>query len=189
MVRRWMKIVPVVAAFGAGALAAMAVGQPAGPGVKNQGEPGPQHTEFTKLAGEYITASKLYISSGDEAFESGGTAKVTSILDGRFITIDEQGETLGNAFKSLKIWGYNAAAGKYESVWLYTGSTAMTTLNGKTSDGGKAVKLDGSFEDTDGKTKYSVEFSRTDGGFKITQVALNGDGSAGVKIDTEYKRK
>ena len=190
MFRRSMKIVPVVVAFGAGVLATLATGQPEGGArVQNQGEPGAQHAEFAKLAGEYTTAAKLIISDGADPFESVGTAKVTPILDGRFFAIDETGDTLGSPFKSQKIWGYNVGASKFESVWMYTGSTAMTVLSGKSTDGGKTAKLEGSFEDADAKTKYSVEFSRTETGFKIVQIALNVDGSAGVKIETVYTRK
>ncbi len=193
MVRCWKTLVPVAAAFGAGVLVAtMAVGQPANDAtrVRNQSEPGPQHAELAKLAGEYTTKSRLIISDGADPIESSGAARVTSIVDGRFLAIDETGEMLGNPFKSQKIWGCNGAAGKYESVWMYTGSTAMTLLSGKSDDGGKTVKLEGSFEDADGKTKYRVEFSRKDGGgFQIVQTALNVDGSAGVRIETVYTRK
>lgn len=191
MSRRWMSIVPVAAAFGVGVLvAAMAAGQPAGGGVKNQGEPGAQHAELAKLAGEYTTAAKLTLSEGSDAFESEGTAKVSVIVDGRFIQIDETGETLGVPFKSQKIWGYNGGVGRYESVWLYSGATAMTTLAGKSTDGGKTIRLEGSFEDPDGKSKYAVDFVIVDSKtFKIVQAALNPDGSSGAKVETVYTRK
>jgi hypothetical protein len=194
MGRSWKQIVPAAAAgLCVGALVtAMAVGQPGGDAtrVRNQGEPVAQHGELVKLAGEYTTASKLFIADGEDAIESEGTAKVTAIMDGRFIAIDETGETLGSAFRSQKIWGFNGAAGKYESVWLYTGSTAMTRLSGKAAEGGKTVKLEGSFEDGDGETRYAVEFSWAEGkGFKVVQTALNADGTSGVRVETVYTRR
>jgi hypothetical protein len=140
--------------------------------------------------GEYTTESKLTISEGSDAFESTGTAKVTSILDGRFIAIEETGELLGAPYKSQKFWGFNGSAGRYESVWLFSGSTAMTTLVGKAEASGKPIRLEGSVEEAVGKTKYAAELSLVDAkSFRIVQVALNTDGSSGAKVETVFTRK
>jgi len=184
--------VPVAAAFGVGiAVAATVPGQPEGePEMLVSGQPGPQHAELVELVGEYTTASKLVLMEGADEIESAGMAKVSAIVDGRFIAIDERGTLLGNQFTSQKIWGYNREAGKYESTWLYSGMTAMTVLTGKSIADGKSVKLEGAYDSGEGRERYAVEFTRAGTtGFTIVQTVIELGGSTGARIETVYTRK
>src|SRR5205085_2603447 len=131
-------LVAVVTAFGAAG-----DGRPQG---KAPEVPGPEHQALTKLAGEYTTASRFRLKPGDPAQESKGTAKLTSVLGGRFLADESAGEQFGQPFTSWKLYGYNATAKRYEATWAYTGSTALMTLTGASGDGGRTIKFDAAVE-------------------------------------------
>ena len=46
-------------------------------------QPGPEHKRLVRFAGEYTTESKFWIKPDDKPMESKGTAKISSVVDGR----------------------------------------------------------------------------------------------------------
>lgn len=201
---RARRLMVMVAAFGAGlavATAAMSArvmqpgaGGPGGGGAggqtqaRDQSLPVKQHTELQRLVGEYTTVSKLMVG-GSEAMESEGTAKVSSMLEGRFISMEETGETMGLPSKSFKMWGYNSGSRKYESVWTYTRSTAMMTLTG-TAEEGKPIALEGGYDEADGRSRYRVTLRIAgEKSFVVEMIALGADGSEVATLQTTYTRK
>src|SRR5439155_25747718 len=101
--------------------------------------PGPVHQRLAKLAGEYTTVAKFAAKPGDPAQESRGTAKLTSVLGGRFVHEENSGSLLGQPNSGLRLYGYNDASGHYEGMWVYTGSTGIMTLTGTSTDDGKTI--------------------------------------------------
>src|SRR4051812_2166062 len=65
--------------------------------------PGPVHHKLAKLAGEYTTVAKFAVKPGDPAQESKGTAKLTSVLGGRFVHEEVNGSLMGQANTSLRL--------------------------------------------------------------------------------------
>src|SRR2546428_11304746 len=92
--------------------------------------PGPVHKQMARRAGEYTLVSKFVAKEGTPVQESKGTAKITSVLDGRFLLEENSSELLNRPFTGLRLYGYNNASGKYEGFWTYTGSTAIMRLSG-----------------------------------------------------------
>ena len=95
---------------------------------KTNAAPGPIHRELAKRAGEYTTHSKFTFKPGAPAQESQGSATLKSILGGRFLQEDNTGKLVGMPVGSMHLYGYNNATKKYESIWMYTGSTGIMTI-------------------------------------------------------------
>lgn len=153
--------------------------------------PGPEHASLMKLSGEYTSVSKFKLSPNDAGQESKGTSKFTPILDGRFILEDGTGEQFNQPFKARKLYGYNNASKRFESCWIYTGSTAMMMLSGTSSDGGKTVQFTGGIESANNtKANFEVLLKRLDENrFVVELIMKSPDGTKGPSMETTYTRK
>src|SRR5262245_43944062 len=107
---------------------------------------GPAHKDLAKRVGEYTTVSKSWMQPGSEPSESKGTAKLTMTLGGRFLQEEDASEFRGAPTAGLRIYGFNNNAEQYEAMWMYTQSTAMMTMTGTSTGGGKTVTYDASFD-------------------------------------------
>jgi hypothetical protein len=152
--------------------------------------PGPEHEALAKLAGEYTTVMRFRPKAGEAAQESKGSAKFTSVLDGRFILEESTGEQFGKHFKGRKIYGYNNAAKRYESAWVYTASTAIMTLHGTSPDGGKTIRLNATVAQGNAQMNLVVTMKRiNDDSFTVELGSMTPDGTAGPTLETTYTRK
>jgi hypothetical protein len=154
-------------------------------------QPGPIHKQLQKRAGEYVTVTSFSMSPGTPASESKGTAKLTSILDGRFLLEEDSGMFMGQPTKGTRIWGYDNATRQYEAAWMYTGSTGIMRLTGSSNDGGKTVNFVATFNDENGvKQTFDAAVRHIDDDhFVVGLYARNADGSRGPTFDTTYTRK
>jgi Protein of unknown function (DUF1579) len=153
--------------------------------------PGAVHAQLAKRAGEYTTVTKFSKQPGGPAHESRGTAKLTVVLDGRFLMEEDGGMFMGQPTKGIRIWGYDNAAKQYESSWMYTGSTGIMRLTGNSSDGGKTIKFIATFNDEGGtkQTFDAVLRFLDDDHFLVGLYAKMPDGKPGPTFDTTYTRK
>src|SRR6266849_6742120 len=110
-------------------------------------QPGAVHQKLAKRVGEWTIATKVWMQPGAPPSESTGTAKITSILGGRFLREEGSGTFMGQPSSGMRLWGYNNGTKQYEAMWMYTGSTAMLMLKGTSSDDGKTVGYTGAVED------------------------------------------
>ena len=153
--------------------------------------PGPVHQQLAKRAGEYTTVTKFSVQPGAAAVESTGTAKLTAILDGRFLLEEDAGVFMGQQTRGTRIWGYDNGAKQYESAWMYSGSTGIMRLTGNTSDGGKTMNFVATFNDENGvKQTFDAALRLVDDDhFVVGLYARGPDGSRGPTFDTTYTRK
>ena len=152
--------------------------------------PGPIHQRLARLVGEWETASK-FVLPGQEAAESAGAAEFTTILGGRFLVEHSKGSMMGEEFSSMKLWGYNSASQRYESVWTYTGSTSMMTLTGSSKDDGKTVAYEASYESAPGRREQmtvTLDLAEEDR-FTVKLTAKGPDGQPAPEMVTTYTRK
>jgi hypothetical protein len=154
-------------------------------------KPGPMHQQLAKLAGEYTTVTKFMLKPGDDAKESQGSAKLKTILDGRFLVEEASGNLFGQKTGSMHLLGYNNGTGKYEGTWVYTGSTGMMTLVGTSKDDGKTIEFNATYELEKGvKTALSVVTRILDDDHFVTSLIAKGtDGNPGPTLETTYTRK
>jgi hypothetical protein len=152
------------------------------------GQPGPVHHELAKLAGEYTTVSKFTPQPGAQAMESEGTARISVILDGRFISEENTGSMVGVPLKGFRLTGYNSGTGQYEGCWLYTMATGIMSLTGTSKDEGKTVDWVASYNDPQGqKQTLHVINRQLDAGHFVVVLKMPND--KGPVLETTYTRK
>lgn len=153
--------------------------------------PGPAHQQLAKTAGDYTTVTKFRTGSDGPAEESTGTARITSILDGRFLMEANSGTIMGQPVRRLRLSGYNNATKQYETSWVYTGSTAILTMTGTSTDGGKTVRWTGAFEDpVEGKQSLQAVTRQIDEDHFVLEIS-GSDPKAPrfAMVETTYTRK
>lgn len=150
-------------------------------------QPGPQHAEIMKRAGDYTTKQTLY-APGSEPQESTGAAKLKPILGGRFLEEENSGESLGQPYSGLRLYGYNNGSKQYEAIWIYDGSTAFLVLDGTSDDNGKTVRYSGAFLGPGGqKQTLRVIIAQQDADHFT--VKLLGESAGGMStLETVYTR-
>jgi hypothetical protein len=153
--------------------------------------PGAQHGRLAKLVGDYITVTKFFPAPGAPPMESGGEARLSMSLDGRFLIEEDTGTFAGQPSKSFKMVGYNNASKRYEGIWTYTMSTAMMTLNGTSADKGTTISLNAAWDDEGGaKKKLLIVMRQSDDDHFVVELT---DRTAGPKqgptLVTTYARK
>ena len=169
-----------------------AAAQPAGDETKGMQDatPGAEHANLARLAGEYTTSTKLFMTPGAPPQDSAGEAKLWMTLDGRFLSEDDSGMFFGQPTKGFKMVGYNNASKRYEGIWTYTMSTSIMTLNGTSKDGGKTITFGASFDDPAGKQKLDIVMRKTDDDHFVVELSgKTADGKPGPRLETVYTRK
>jgi hypothetical protein len=115
--------------------------------------PGAEHTQLTKLAGDWTVVTKFQFGPGGPTQEFQGKAHGKAILGGRFVQFDETAVEFGAAVERQKTWGFNKQSQKYEATWIYTGSTAVMQLAGDAQKDGKTIAGSASFAGDKGEAQ------------------------------------
>ncbi|HKA05898.1 MAG TPA: DUF1579 family protein [Gemmataceae bacterium] len=157
---------------------------------KPPGSPTETHARMARRAGEYETVSKLTLPDG-KGIESKGSAKLTAVLGGRFLQEESEGSLAGTPVSGLKFFGYNADAGLFEAVWMYTGSTAMMTMTGTMNEEKKSVEFSATVPGPrEKKMNFTVVYRFPDADHFVVDLTARGeDGSKGPTLETTYTRK
>ncbi len=143
-------------------------------------KPDTAHERLQKLAGDW-TVVTTFVLPGGAPREFQGTAHARTILGGRFLQLDESGTDFGQPSEKQKTFGFNTAAKKWESVWMYTGSTAVMHLDGTASADGNTIGGDASYAGADGEPqKFTWELVLVDTDHFSTKLITGapGDGRA-----------
>lgn len=151
-------------------------------------QPGQQHAGLMKRAGEYTTKETFY-APGQEPQESSGTAKLKSILGGRFLEEENSGTSFGQPYTGLRLYGYNNGSKQYEAIWIYNGSTAFLVLDGTSDDDGKTVRYSGAFLGPSGeKQALRVTIAQQDADHFTVKLLGEGPGGGTSTLETVYTR-
>jgi hypothetical protein len=162
------------------------------PAAQDEGhEPPPKtgvHRTFAALAGDYDVAIKFTPPEG-EAMTSKGTARLTSILDGRFLLEEHEGEMMGEKIKGMRLYGWNAEAKVFEGTWVYTQSNAMMRLSGRAGADRSSVEFE-AVADGKEKMKLQIKVQRNQDGSLVTTLMHPGpDGKATATLEETYTKK
>lgn len=150
-------------------------------------QPGPQHAQLMKLAGEYTTTETFY-APGSEPQESTGTAKLKPILGGRFLEEENSGKSLARSYFGMRLYGYNNGSKQYEAIWIYDGSTAFLVLDGASDDDGKTIRYSGAFLGPGGQ-KQTLRVTLAQQDADHFSVKLLGESGGGMStLETVYTR-
>ncbi len=152
--------------------------------------PGLEHAFLANRAGEYATRTRFRAAPDATPEESTGTATITAILDGRFISEDNSGTIGGAPFSGRRIMGFNNRTGRFEASWFYSNSSAMLVLVGESSDLGRTIELQGSFEGAPGQMfPIKARIRHLDAERFVVEMISNAeDGSSYVILETTYAR-
>lgn len=151
-------------------------------------QPGPQHAELMKRAGDYNTTTTFY-APGTEPQQSTGTAKLKSILGGRFLEEENSGDSFGTPYSGMRLYGYNNGSKQYEAIWIYNGSTAFLVLDGSTEDNGKTVRYSGAFLGPNGvRQTLRVTITQQDADHFVVRLLGQGPGDTTSTLETVYSR-
>lgn len=98
---------------------------------------------------------------------------------------------MGQPLKGFRMLGYNNASKRYDGIWTYSMSTAIMSLNGTSSDGGKTVTLAAVFDGEGGaKEKLSITLLQADDDHFVARLSgMFADGKPGPMLETTYTRK
>lgn len=152
-------------------------------------KPGAAHAQLLKRVGNWTTATQMRMGPAQPAMQTIGTAKITSILEGRFIQEEAAGTMSGMPFTSTRITGYNNGSKHYESMWVYTHGTNMLLANGTSKDDGKTIDWTASFDNEIG-VKETVDIHTNnidDDHFSVTLHGKHPDGTE-ITMETAYTR-
>ena len=153
--------------------------------------PGAEHARLCKLAGDWTVDTTFVLAPGAKAQQFHGTAHARAILGGRFVQFDETAVEFGQPVERQKTWGFNNAAKTFESVWVYTGSTAVMRLTGAAAADGKSVAGRATF-DGEGQEPQQFTWSTQwidDDHFVNVLVAPGRGKGTGPTFTAEYTRK
>jgi len=148
------------------------------------------HRTLASLAGDY-EVSTSFTPPGGEAMQSKGTAKLTAVLDGRFLLEENEGEMMGTKIKGMRIYGWNAEAKQFEGVWMYTESNAIMRLTGKAGSDRQSVQFEGVVQETaDKKMTLDIKAKRNqDGSLVFTLTHAGPDGKGAATLEETYTKK
>jgi hypothetical protein len=104
-------------------------------------QPGPKHAELAKQVGEWDADVEHYMP-GMPVEKSKGSAKVTMVMNGRFLREDFKGTMMGQPFEGMMLLGYDNNLKRYDSTWIDSMGTGMMVTNSK---GDTPEELSGSF--------------------------------------------
>jgi hypothetical protein len=153
--------------------------------------PGAEQAALAKLAGDFDRTIKFLGPAGAGMPSFTGTAKISVALGGRFLMEESTDTVMGRKVDGLRIYGYNNATKQYEMARMYTMSTAITMMEGTSSDGGKTIDFSGS-ADNAGASKSSLHAKFrvvSDDEFEVTMSTTGDDGKDAPFQSTTYTRK
>jgi hypothetical protein len=155
-------------------------------------QPGTQHIDLMRFAGEYTTKESLYLPGTDKPQVSDGFATIKSEMGGRFLVEHNDGSLMGEPYTGVRIYGYNNGSKQYEGVWTYSGSTGVRLLSGSSKDEGKTIDFIANFrDDAAGLPRtMSVTLKLLDPDhFEVEVKGTLPNGSQGTQLVTVYTRK
>ena len=105
--------------------------------------PGEHHAKLKPFEGKWNCVVKAWMSPDPAAppMESKVTTVYAWVLDGRYLTMDVNGEFGGMPFKGMGVLGYNNAEKRYESGWIDNFGTGVATSHGQMDTAGKALTM------------------------------------------------
>ena len=110
------------------------------------GTPGAAHKALEPLVGDWNAEVKNWMAPDAPPTITRATAKSAWDMKGRFVREEFSGEFMGKPFHGLSFTGYDNTKQKYNSVWIDDMNTHMFTSEGKGTDGGKVITLEGKYD-------------------------------------------
>jgi hypothetical protein len=101
--------------------------------------PGPMHAKLQESVGTWKGSVKMWHEPNTPAQESECTTSIMSMMDGRFIHGEVDGNMMGMPFTGAFLNGYDNVSKKFQMVWVDNFGTGMMTGTGDLSADGKTL--------------------------------------------------
>jgi len=152
--------------------------------------PGDVHKTMAGMVGAWDTVVKSY--SEPATPETKGTSTFTSIMDGRYIQENAEGNFMGMPFDGIGTFGYDNARKKYVGSWVDNMGTGIMLSWGTSDDGGKTINWSGKATDpmTGTEQSYrSVMHKMTDDQYHFEMYGPGMDGKEMKMMEITYNRR
>ena len=153
-------------------------------------ENGP-HARLTALVGDWEGTTSTWFEKDILADESPMQAKITLILDNRFINYDYRGSLNGKVFEGKMLWGYNLGTQQCECAWMDTFHMGTGIMHSVGTETGAGFTVLGSYggagmpEPWGWRTELSI--LNTDQ-FILTAFNISPEGEEAKATETVYRR-
>ncbi|EMY63020.1 DUF1579 domain-containing protein [Leptospira terpstrae] len=154
-------------------------------------ENGP-HNQLQKLIGLWSGKTKTWFEKDVLADESDAQASITSLLEGRFISIDYHSSLDGKPFVGKMIVGFDIPYQKFTSSWIdsfHMGSQIMLSSGISTEKGFSVTGSYGNPEYGEKLWGWRTEFQFiSESEFSLTAYNISPEGEDAKATETFYKR-
>ncbi|MCX5691694.1 MAG: DUF1579 family protein [Planctomycetota bacterium] len=161
------------------------------PAYTTANRPAKQHADLTNtFVGEWATTTTSWTGEGTQPTTSTGTARFFPAMNGRFVCGDLEGTLYGKPFKGMGFWGFNTNQNRYESTWVDTENTGISTFTGTKTDSNTFTWNGTLTNPVTGKTeatKCVTAFNGKDS-FTYTLYTTNTGGNETKAFETTYNR-
>ena len=108
---------------------------------------GPQHQRLEWFQGRWKERVQMWMEPGQPPRIEQGVAEVRSVLGGRFMEMRHRGHLMGKPMQGLGYSGYDNVSGRYTSIWMDDGSTAIFISHGDYDAASKTWTYSGQMQD------------------------------------------
>lgn len=107
------------------------------------GTPGEQHKALAWHAGNWEGKNTMWMMPDSDPVTVDTKSTVTSIMDGRYLKIEMQGEMPGmGPYAGFGLLGFDNLSGKYVANWIDNHSTTIMNGTGSMSPDGKVLTIE-----------------------------------------------
>jgi hypothetical protein len=110
-------------------------------------EPGPEHQEMAKMAGNWKLEVTSWMAPGAPPEKSSATAVFRPLLGGRYMQQDVKGEMGGMAYEGMGLEGFDNVSKERFGIWVDSMSTGAMISRGKCPAGAKSCTMKGTMND------------------------------------------
>lgn len=118
--------------------------------------PGKEHEKLKEMEGTWD-----YVMTAEGAPESKGVSVMKMVLGGMWLETHFEGEFAGQKFTGRGLDSFDAASGKYKSVWCDSTSGSPTVFTGTYDEAGKVLTMTGESMGPDGSPMKMKSVSTT----------------------------
>ena len=109
--------------------------------------PGPEHQKLAKLAGKWKLQTTAWMAPGAPPEKSEGTAEFKTVLGGRYVTQEVQGNMAGQPFEGRGLMGFDNVTKERFATWTDSMSTGILVMRGKCPADAKKCSTKGQTSD------------------------------------------